>query len=103
MKLEIKAEEALGVEEEIVSMKYYDVKEVLENKKVKRREVAFKNQEIQSKFDQQMDRLIKEDNQFLSIANRIESDDLHCAQVAEYIDRMQKKIKENYEEDFNIL
>ena len=42
MKLEIKAEEALSVEEEIVNMKYEDSKEVLENKRSKRRELAFK-------------------------------------------------------------
>lgn len=41
MKLEIKAEESLAVEEEIVAMKHEDAKQVLENKQVRRRELSF--------------------------------------------------------------
>lgn len=37
MKLEIKAEESLAVEEEIIGMKYDDSRQLLETKRAKRR------------------------------------------------------------------
>ena len=42
MKLEVKAEEALSVEEEIVKRKHLSIVELLEAKRIKRREVSFK-------------------------------------------------------------
>ena len=47
--------------------------------------------------------LIKEDNRYQSMNNRLESDEIACNQVEEYISRMENKIKSNYEEDFRIL
>ncbi len=52
-------------------MKHSDMLQVLENKKVKRRELSFTCDEIQSKYDEKMTNLIKEDNRFLSISNRL--------------------------------
>lgn len=103
MKLEIKAEESLAVEEEIVAMKYEENKAVLENKRTKRRELSFKQEELENKHDEAMLELTKQDNKYQSINNRLESDQLVCAQMQEYIERMEAKIKENYEQDFNIL
>ena len=74
MKLEIKAEEALGVEQEIVTMKYEDLRQLLEAKRVKRRQLSFASEETQAKYDEKMLKLTKEDNKFQSINNKLESD-----------------------------
>ena len=88
MKLEIKAEEALGVEEEIVQMKHKTICELLEAKQVKRREVIFKTEEIESEYDEKNRKLKNTENKMQSLANRIESDEITCKQIDEYINRM---------------
>ncbi len=52
-------------------MKHSDMQQLLENKKVKRRELSFYCDEVQSKYDEKMMGLIKEDNRFLSVSNRL--------------------------------
>lgn len=39
----------------------------------------------------------------MSLNNKLESDQITCGQIKEYINRMQNKIKSNYEEDFRLL
>lgn len=49
MKVEKRAEESLLVAEEITTQKYNNLKEVLENKMIKRRELSFKEAELQNR------------------------------------------------------
>lgn len=73
MKLESKADEALGVEEEITILKHDNFAKETEERKEKRREIGFKTMALQQKYQEDNTRLNEEEKKLHALEQQVDS------------------------------
>jgi hypothetical protein len=72
--MEAKAEESLAAQEEIINMNHKDLTQMRENKSRRRDELLADHKEIEEKYNENITRLIHDENRLQSLNNRLESE-----------------------------
>jgi hypothetical protein len=58
---------------------------------------------LQQKYEEQSDRLKREENALMSLEHTVESLSLGVGQLSSFIQRVEANFKQNYEQDYAIL
>lgn len=103
MKLEAKAEEAIGVEEEITYLKHENFLKEVEERREKRRDIAFKTMTLQQKYNQESSQLAEQERRVQELEQTVLTLELSVQQSEVFVQRVEANMRQNCEQDYNIM